>query len=401
MCAFKAFDEYLKDVATATGRMLVVPDRYFFANLSATAFPWQRCLRARSPTHDPATVGRVVLRKHTEWAESQCIHHKYIRLTRCRSSGREGGCEGYPNGISNCTRGNVGVDRCLVLNGLVHLKGLLAAVPEFGSATVDCITITNLARGVVVSPTEGPPCTAARWNPLMWTNEWVARADDWLSAKGLRRPEGSAVGSSDLNASAPAQSLFVAAQFRTEKWPAAVAGSSVCWESVARALKAAATAQKVSTVFIATDALGSTSTTYSMKGGQKAQARKAFRGHLLGALRRDGLRVVMWEPGEEAGVTSDRAAMVHAAMDLLVCSRAKLFVHMYGTFGRDADALDGCKGARAGSCYGNWVVHTREFRGRPTAMLSAYAAPAEAATTGAEAPGDSDAANFQSKRRAT
>ena len=46
-------------------------------------------------------------------------------------------------------------------------------------------------------------------------------------------------------------------------------------------------------------------------------------------------------------------------MDLLLCARARLFLHMYGTFGKGADALPGCTGARAGSCYGE--LHPRQI----------------------------------------
>ena len=152
-------------------------------------------------------------------------------------------------------------------------------------------------------------------------------------------------------------------------------------------------ASQVGTVFIATDAMGHTSTTYAMKGTQKAAARRAFKSEVLAGLRgRYGLRVVMFEnpappplTQKEAGgpegkihvwgntngsrklhgllgtsggaaeaalsphASNDRLKALRAAMDLLACSRARLFVHMYGTFGRDADELDGCKGARAGA----------------------------------------------------
>ena len=137
-------------------------------------------------------------------------------------------------------------------------------------------------------------------------------------------------------------------------------------------------------IYAATDAIGATSTTYAMRGDQKNRAQKLFNPEVVAGLRdRHGLRVVMYQApkadddaDEKASLVEaspDRRRVVRALMDLLVCSRAKLFVHMLGTFSKEADAIEGCEGARAGSCYGNWVVHTRDFRKRPNALLSSFA----------------------------
>ena len=111
-------------------------------------------------------------------------------------------------------------------------------------------------------------------------------------------------------------------------------------------------------VYVATDAIGATSTTYSMRGDQKKRTQKLFNVEVVKGLRDRGLRVVMYEASEgreSEALSLDRRRIIRALMDLLVCSRAKLFVHMLGTFSKDADKLEGCTGARAGSCYGNWV----------------------------------------------
>lgn len=48
----------------------------------------------------------------------------------------------------------------------------------------------------------------------------------------------------------------------------------------------------------------------------------------------------------------------------------------YGTFGPAADKLPGCEGAHAGSCYGNWIVYTREkFNNAPSRFLSYFHEP--------------------------
>ena len=117
---------------------------------------------------------------------------------------------------------------------------------------------------------------------------------------------------------------------------------------------------KVDVVYVATDAVGATSTTYLMRGDQKKRTQKLFALEVVKGLRDRGLRVVMYEGSQgsresEASSSLDRRRTVRALMDLLLCSRAKLFVHMLGTFSKDADSLEGCRGARAGSCYGNWV----------------------------------------------
>lgn len=206
-CAFKAFDEYLKDLAYVSDRVLVVPDRYFYANLTATAQPWERCTKVNQ-LPSSAHSSRAMLRTHAEWAVSQCSEasHRYVKMTRCRS----GGCTGVPTGLSNCSSngpdGKVfGLDRCVVLNGLVRLKALLAAVPEFTDPQATCVTVTHLARGVLVSPAE-VTCASTRWNPLMFANEWVARADAWLAEKNMRR-----------QGNETTKSNYIAAQFRTEK----------------------------------------------------------------------------------------------------------------------------------------------------------------------------------------
>lgn len=113
---------------------------------------------------------------------------------------------------------------------------------------------------------------------------------------------------------------------------------------------------------MATDAVGATSTTYSMRGDQKKRTQKLFTSEVVKGLRDRGLRVVMYESShgshESEASSLERRRTVRALMDLLICSRAKLFVHMLGTFSKDADSLEGCRGARAGSCYGNWVRWT-------------------------------------------
>ena len=249
MCAFKAFDEYLKDLATATDRTLVVPDRFSFVNFTATALPWQRCLRehqsesSRGSKQD-STMGRVMLTKNAEWPLQQCKGSmKFIKLTRCR----RGGCSGVPAGISLCEPQLHGVDRCLILNGLVHLKGLLGAVPEFSDPNIPCVTVTQLARGVLVSP-NSVVCSGARWNPLRHVNEMIWRADEWLTFKGLRTPKFATLKSMSEQSGnvTDVKANYIAAQFRTEKWPAAVASSERCWASIAAALARAANASKVS-----------------------------------------------------------------------------------------------------------------------------------------------------------
>ena len=115
--------------------VLVVPDRYHFANLTATVAPWQRCLAGGDSEAGGGNAGRVVLRQHAEWAVSQQCRegaHKLVKLTRCR----RGGCAGVPAGASNCTSGAAGLDRCVVLNGLVYLKKLLESVRRQRAALV-------------------------------------------------------------------------------------------------------------------------------------------------------------------------------------------------------------------------------------------------------------------------
>jgi hypothetical protein len=194
-------------LAYISDRVLVVPDRYFYANLSATALPWERCAKAQQ-LPPSAHSGRVMLRARAEWAISQCdkASHRKVKLTRCR----RGGCAGVPAGISNCSQGGgrnpAGtLDRCVVLNGLVRLNAVLAAVPEFTDPAASCVTVTHLARGVLVAPAEGGACAATRWHPLMFANEWVARADSWLAAQKMRTQ------GNETKAS------YIAAQFRTEK----------------------------------------------------------------------------------------------------------------------------------------------------------------------------------------
>lgn len=108
----------MKDIATVSRRTLVVPDRYAFCNVTATAFPWQKCLMKEIPDSDEV---KVVLNEHASWQLSQCEEHVYVKLIRCRKSSRKNGCVGLPFGISNCTN-HMGLDRCLVLNGIIFLK---------------------------------------------------------------------------------------------------------------------------------------------------------------------------------------------------------------------------------------------------------------------------------------
>lgn len=115
MFCLVAFDEYVKDIATVSRRTLIVPDRYDFCNLTATAYPWQQCLESSGE------VVKVVLNQHASWQMSQCKDHLFVKLVRCRKSSRKNGCVGLPKGISNCSN-NMGLDRCLVLNGIVFLK---------------------------------------------------------------------------------------------------------------------------------------------------------------------------------------------------------------------------------------------------------------------------------------
>jgi hypothetical protein len=111
----------------------VVPDRYEFSNLTATSYPWRKCLNNLPNMNELADVS-VVLRKHATWQITNCKEHLYVKLVRCRKSSRSHGCGALPSGISNCSD-NGGVGRCLVLNGIVYLK-----VGYFRFDVVLCLT---------------------------------------------------------------------------------------------------------------------------------------------------------------------------------------------------------------------------------------------------------------------
>lgn len=183
------------------------------------------------------------------------------------------------------------------------------------------------------------------------------------------------------------------------------ASNQACWVNIADALFNAATAAKVyypslslcfmyhvflvqssclevGVIFLATDALGATSNTYMMKADQKVVVRKLFSKHVIESLEDRGMTVVMSDhtlqksigrsTAQHGSAAFQRLQLMAAVNDLLVSAAAKNFVHMYGSLGPGADLIEGCEGARAGSCFGNWILKTRDFRKKQSEMLSSY-----------------------------
>ena len=156
----------------------------------------------------------------------------------------------------------------------------------------------------------------------------------------------------------------------------------VCWHSIFQALRTAASAYNTSTVFIASDIFGRTSSTYSALIRQKHAVQEVVNHQIFdrGRGSRDEqdlsgprqLKFKTFQIRSEEGLSSNRAKQFRAIVDLLLMTKSKLFVHMNGSFGRKSDALRGCSGAHAGSCYGGWVVHTRNSLRRPSRFLSDF-----------------------------
>jgi hypothetical protein len=136
----------------------------------------------------------------------------------------------------------------------------------------------------------------------------------------------------------------------------------------------------VNVVFLATDALGPTSNTYLMKAQQKTVSRRLLNKFVISFLETKGIAVVMSDHTKISAQTPqhgtaafERLQLSAAINDLLVCVSAKNFLHMYGSTGPGADAIEGCEGARAGSCFGNWILNTRQFYRSKSEMLSVHA----------------------------
>jgi hypothetical protein len=71
----------------------------------------------------------------------------------------------------------------------------------------------------------------------------------------------------------------------------------------------------VDVVYVATDAIGATSTTYSMRGDQKKRTQKLFNVEVVKGLRDRGLRVVMYEASEgreSEALSLDRRRIIRA-----------------------------------------------------------------------------------------
>jgi hypothetical protein len=352
MCSFNAFSEWLRFAAVATRRVLIIPSPRFDAvNVTATVAPWERCL-----SHHETTAQRkhVVLQRDASHmvANGTCNGRFRVRLSRCRGQG----CNNLPLGLSPCdTQG--AVDKCLHLRGVIYLKTLLREIPELSSPQISAVTFTHVARGVQVAPREFQ-CHTARFNPMRFRNEWHSRTEEWLEAQNQERGSRS----------------YIAAHFRTEKWPPAVAVSQKCWRSIFVALRTAAQAVNSTTIFLASDVFGRTSSTYAMVQDRKKQVQEVVRREIFArGVKEGGLKFLTYSPRDREDEPSpERRKQLRAIIDLLSMAKARLFLHMYGTFGRGADSLPGCYGARAGSCYGNWVVHTRAIRRQPSRFLSEF-----------------------------
>ena len=132
----------------------------------------------------------------------------------------------------------------------------------------------------------------------------------------------------------------------------------------------------MTTIFLATDAIQSNSMTYMMHGSQRKNVREIFVDQTLKPLKAAGFKVIFFDNDDDGASGSKShshsARMERAHMDLIVSARARFFVHMSGSFGPGADSIPGCEGASAGSCFGNWIVHTRNSWSAPSQMLSAF-----------------------------
>ena len=158
---------------------------------------------------------------------------------------------------------------------------------------------------------------------------------------------------------------YISAHFRTEKWPFAAAASSACWAQIGRALALALRERRLTTVFIGTD-LGRgkaiKSVSYGSSSMQQRSAETHLREQVLVPLKSQGYDVIL---GANCGSTTiPRSSVECATVDQILMASSELFLHMYG------EELSACPGAKAGSCYGKWILANRRWRGRETAALA-------------------------------
>jgi hypothetical protein len=259
------------------------------------------------------------------------------------------------------------VDRCLLLRGKASLHDLVKQVPELAAAT-PCFVITHGSRGFRV----GAACQRDDWNRIDYTAPYKAAAARFLAAQqppwsaGLGsaprlRAQGVPVAASAALAAAGhgGPQPYLAAHFRTEKWPAAAATSAACWAQIGRALGVAAQRDGLRHVFVGSDVGHSVS-----YGPSRAQAlvAKHLQEQVVAPLQSQGLRVLLGASCKAGGQLDASAEC--ATVDQLVMADARTFVHMYG------QAPAACEGATAGSCYGQWITRRRAWQDWPSLPLA-------------------------------
>ena len=399
-CAVLAFREWLAPLAAKTGRALVVPPR--FANLfnfTDVAKAWVANCGVKGVVHSPedhaafqATHGKGPGGGLCAPNASSSFHLRIERDWGSGSGGRSGAAALVPCPVTASKsssrrqllkrndRGGGGgtvtvdengrpfvVDRCLLLRGKASLHDLIQQVPELTAAT-PCFVVTHGSRGFRV----GAACSRDDWNRIDYTAPFKAAANRFLAsqsppwasgagpAQSLRSHGVPIAASAALAAAGHAgPQPYLAAHFRTEKWPSEAATSSACWAQIGRALGLAAQHAGLKNVFLGSDVGHSVS--YGNRQTQSVVA-KHMQEQVVAPLQSQGMSVQLGASCKTTGKADNSVEC--ATVDQLVMADAHTFLHMYG------QAPAACGGASAGSCYGQWITRRRAWQDLPSLTVA-------------------------------
>ena len=398
-CAVLAFREWLAPLAAKTGRALVVPPR--FANLfnfTYVAKAWVANCGVKGVVHSPEDQAAFQA-THKRGSGGLCAPNAsssfHLRIERdwgSGSGGRSGAAALVPCPVTASKRSSrrqllkrkdqssggatsavdengqpFVVDRCLLLRGKASLHDLIQQVPELTAAT-PCFVITHGSRGFRV----GAACSRDDWNRIDYTAPFKAAASRFLAsqappwaagagpAQRLRAHGVPVAASAALAAKGHAgPQPYLAAHFRTEKWPSKAATSSACWAQVGRALGVAAQRAGLKNVFLGSDVGHSVS--YGNRQTQSVVANH-MQEQVIAPLQSQGMSVRL---GASCKTTGQADSSVECAtVDQLVMADAHTFLHMYG------QAPAACGGASAGSCYGQWITRHRAWQDLPSLTVA-------------------------------